>query len=795
MDHQTEYSDLDIAVVGLSCRLPGAASASEYWDNLRQGIESIRDLSEDELRAAGVPQALLDNPDYIRRAPDFPGAQWFDAGFFGLSPKEADVMDPQHRLFLECGWHALEDGGIDPHRYSGSIGVFGGSGYNGYLAHNLLTNPELVASMGFFLLRHTGNDKDFLTTRLSYQFGLTGPSVNVQTACSTSLVAIHMACQSLLSGECDMALAGGSTIELPVNHGYLYQPDEIYAADGHCRPFDDTGDGTLFGSGCGVVLLKPVNAALEDGDPIRAIIRATAINNDGAAKAGYLAPGVEGQAKVISEALKLAEVDARSIGYVEAHGTGTRVGDPIEFAALNQVYQSQTDDRQFCAIGSVKGNIGHTDTAAGIAGLIKCVLAMEAGELPPTINYTRPNRQIDFDDSAFFVNDTLRPWPEDARWPKRCAVSSLGVGGTNAHVILEAAPPPAAGEAVVESAQPRILLISARNETALQAASDNLVTYLQSHADVDLCRVAYTLQRGRHAFGHRQALLAHSTEAAIALLDGEPGNHKLHAVTDDVARSPVFMFTGQGSQYQDMGRGLYESEPRYREVFDQCAETLLAISGEDVRYSIGYRSGGPAGADIHATSLTQPTLFCLEYSLAQLWISRGITPTAMIGHSFGEYVAAALAGVFSLEDALQLVKERGRLMQQAPAGAMLSVMLSAREVSRYVSADVEVAAFNGPNVCVVSGDELLIDEFQDRLTRDEIGFTRLKISLAGHSKAMDGILDEFREIVGRANAQPPSRPFISNVTGTWITAEQCQDPNYWASHLRQPVQFAADPKA
>jgi acyl transferase domain-containing protein len=789
MDHQAEYSDLDIAVVGLSCRLPGAASASEYWDNIRSGVESVRDLSEAELLDAGVPQALLDDPHYIRRAPDFEGAQWFDAGFFGLNPKEADVMDPQHRLFLECGWHALEDGGYDPSRYSGSIGVFGGSGYNAYLAHNLLTNPELVASMGFFLLRHTGNDKDFLTTRLSYQFGLTGPSVNVQTACSTSLVAIHMACQSLLSGECDMALAGGSTIELPLNHGYLYKPDEIYAADGHCRPFDDTGDGTLFGSGCGMVLLKPASAALEDGDPIRAIIRATAINNDGAAKAGYLAPGVEGQAKVVSEALKLAEIDARSIGYVEAHGTGTRVGDPIEFAALNQVYQAQTQDLQFCGIGSVKGNIGHTDTAAGVAGLIKCILAMEAEELPPTINYTRPNRQIDFANSAFYVNDALRPWPVSDRWPRRSAVSSLGVGGTNAHIVLEEAPRRRA-QAPLALATPSLLLLSARNETALQAASDNLVTYLQSHPDANLQEVAFTLQQGRHAFSHRQALLVRTAAEAIERLDGEPDSYKLQAVTDDVQRSVAFMFTGQGSQYQDMGKGLYCTEPRYRQVFDECADALQRISGEDIRDSIGYRDGGSGTTDINATSLTQPTLFCLEYSLAQLWMSRGVVPTAMIGHSFGEYVAAALAGVFNLEDALALVKERGRLMQQAPAGAMLSVMLSAKEVSRYVSDDVEVAAYNGPNVCVVSGTELLIDEFQDRLTRDEIGFTRLKISLAGHSKAMDSILDEFRTIVARAKPQAPTRPFISNVTGTWITPEQCQDPDYWASHLRRPVQFA-----
>lgn len=785
----TEYSETDIAVVGISLRLPGASSQDEYWRNLREGRESIDDLSDDDLLASGVAASTLADPNYVKRAPLLKRVEWFDAAFFGLNPNEASVMDPQHRLFLECGWHALEDAGYDPADFDGPIGVFGGSGYNAYMTYHLAQNRELLDSMGFFLLRHTGNDKDFLTTRLSYCLNLTGPSVNVQTACSTSLVASHLAIQSLVNFECDMALAGGVTIELPLNHGYRFVPGEIYSPDGHCRAFDADSQGTVFGSGCGIVVLRRLEDAVNDGDNIRAIIKASAINNDGAGKAGYLAPSVEGQAKAIAEALEYSSVDPESISYIETHGTGTAVGDPIELSALTAAYGARTDKKQYCAIGSVKTNIGHLDTAAGVASMIKVILAMENQSLPPSLHYKKPNPEIDFESTPFYVNAELQQWRPEGSQPRRAGVSSLGVGGTNAHIILEEAP------AAVESSDSRetqLFLLSAKNGISLQAASDNLVEFV-TEGRHPLADVAYTYQVGRRHFEKRRAVVCKSRDELIARLDDD--KHALYFSGEPSQSAPpvAFMFTGQGAQYVGMAKQLYETEDRFRSEFDRCREILLQLGALDIRALIfdGDASDEASIEAINQTENTQPALFVIEYCLARLWMHWGVMPDAMIGHSVGEYAAACLSGVFTLEDSLALVSLRGKLMQSARRGSMLAIPVSSQEIQGYLSDKIELAGINATSLCVLSGDTEDILEVQKHLEKNEISSTLLKTSHAFHSRSMEPILEEFEKAVIAANPQPPTTPFLSNLTGGWITDQEAVDPGYWSQHLRRPVLFAA----
>ena len=509
-----------MAVVGAALHVPGADGPDRFWDNLRRGVESLRTFTDDELSAVGVPPDALADPNYVRAGMVLENLEMFDAEFFGLSPKEAAIMDPQHRHFLECAWEALERAGHPPEKFGGRIGVFGGCGMGAYFTRNLLSNPELVRSVGMFLLRHTGNDKDFLATRVSYCFDLRGPSVNIQTACSTSLVAVHAACQSLLSGECDLALAGGSTIELPHYHGYLYKKNEILSPDGHCRAFDHRSQGTVFGSGAAVVALRRVEDALRDGDPILAVVKGSAVNNDGAGKVGYFAPSVDGQAAAMAEALAVADVPPESVGYVECHGTGTPIGDPIEVAALAQAYRGETPRSSPLALGSVKTNIGHLDTAAGAAGLIKAALALEHRQLPPSLNFEAPNPAIDFTAGPFAVNDRLNDWPA-GEVPRRAAVNSLGVGGTNAHAILEEAPP--RGPSSPSTKPYQLLALSARNRAALDAASKRLAAHLREHPEQSPADVSFTLWEGRRAFEHRRVLAVRDLAEAAASDDAAHG--------------------------------------------------------------------------------------------------------------------------------------------------------------------------------------------------------------------------------------------------------------------------------
>lgn len=783
-----ESATADIAVVGMAGRFPGARSIEEYWSNLRNGVESVRVFTEEELLAAGVTRDELANPNYVRAGAVLEDMEMFDAAFFGFTPRDAAIMDPQHRHFLECAHEALENAGHVPSRFPGAIGVFGGSGFNAYMPYNLLPNRDLVESVGFFLVRHTGNDKDFLTTRVSYLLDLRGPAVNVQTACSTSLVAIHLACQSLLNGECDMALAGGVTIEMPHRRGYVYHEGEILSPDGHCRSFDHRAQGTVFGSGAGVVALRRLEDALADGDHIHAVVRGSAINNDGSLKVGYLAPSVDGQAQAIAEALAVADVDPRTVSYVEAHGTATAVGDPIEVAALTQAFRRQTSDVGYCALGSVKSNIGHLDTAAGVAAFIKVALALQHRELPASLHYEQPNPAIDFASSPFYVNAELQPWRSEQ--PRRAGISSLGVGGTNAHVILEEAP---ARSPSGPSRPAQLLTLSARTPAALENASQRLARYLDARPDAGLADVAYTLHIGRAEHMHRRVVVAQSARDAAAALAASDPKRVFTQASSDSARPVAFMFPGGGAQYAGMARELYDTERGFREHVDRCLTILRSQVDFDLRSLLF-----PAEADREAASATLerptralPALFVIEYSLAHLWMSWGVQPQALIGHSLGEYVAACLAGVITLEEGLALVTLRGRLFETLPAGCMLSVPMSETDLEPLLGTELSIAAVNAPQLCVASGPEHAIVALEQALSARGIEASRLHIDVAAHSAMLEPILAEFEAFVRRLRPRAPTIPYVSNVTGTWITTADATDPTYWVRHLRGTVRFAS----
>jgi phthiocerol/phenolphthiocerol synthesis type-I polyketide synthase E len=780
-DQTNEHDGLDIAVIGLACRFPGSHDSAAFWANLRDGVESITTLSEEELRSAGVQERLCQDPNYVRMRGIIDGIDLFDADFFGITPKEAELMDPQHRLFLECAWETFEQAGYDPERFHGSIGVYAGSSTSGYL-FNLFPQGVLLQSAAD-MAGLLGVEKDSLPTRVSYKLNLEGPSIAVQTSCSTSLVAVHLACQGLLAGECDMALAGGISINVPQKVGYLYQKSGIASPDGHCRAFDADARGTVGGSGVGIVLLKRLDEARVDGDHIWALIKGTAINNDGAHKVGYTAPRVEGQAKVIRAAHVAAGVEPESVRYVEAHGTGTPMGDPIEVTALTQAFRAGTDRNGFCAIGSVKTNIGHLDAAAGIAGLIKTALTLSHKQIPPSLHFSSPNPEIDFSETPFYVNTKLTDWKSHGP-PRRAGVSSFGLGGTNAHVVMEEAPPVDREPHPVDRRQ-RLIVLSAKSEAALNEMAVRCSAYLQQHPMVELADVAYTLQTGRKAFLHRRWAVADTIESAVRALSrpvktsgqaGEP-------------RPVVFLFSGQGAQYRTMGRGLYTHEPIFREEVDRCTALLAPHIGMDIK-SILFEESATDSERINRTAFTQPALFVLEYALAKLWMSLDVYPQGMIGHSIGEYVAACLSGVFSLEDALRLVAARGQLMQRMPPGSMLAVPMSEADATSLLHEDVDLAAVNAPNQCVLSGPGPSIKNLQEALTRKGVQSVRLQTSHAFHSRMMDPLLESFTAQVASVARHAPTIPWVSNVTGDWIAPAQAVDPSYWANHLRRTVRFA-----
>jgi acyl transferase domain-containing protein/thioesterase domain-containing protein/acyl carrier protein len=781
-------NDNDIAIVGIALRVPGAATPEQFWSNLAGGVESVQTYTDDELLARGVSPDELANPNYVRAGIPLEDVDQFDPEFFGFSPKEAAILDPQHRHFYEVAWEALERAGHPPAKFDGAIGVFAGCGMGAYFTFNLLTNPDLVDTVGLFLLRHTGNDKDFLATRVSYAFNLKGPSVNVVTACSTSLVATHLAVQSLLSGECDMALAGGSTIEIPHRVGYIYKEGEVLSPDGHCRTFDHRSKGTVFGSGTGVVVLRRLADALADGDHVHAVIKGSAVNNDGASKVGYLAPSVDGQAAAIAEALAVADVPADSIGYVECHGTATPVGDPIELAALTRAFRESTSKTGYCRIGSVKTNIGHLDTAAGVASLIKATLALEHGQIPPSLNYEAPNPVIDFASSPFKVAASLTDWQKGSA-PRRACVNSLGVGGTNAFVVLEEAPTPAPR---TQEPKPQLLALSARNRRALDDASKRLAKWLRENHDQPLGDIAYTLRVGRDGFEQRRVLAATTHDEAAALLEsGDPRRVFTH-VHDVEHPSLVFMYPGGGAQYFKMGRGLYDSEPVFREHVDRGLAILKTRFKTDLApiFFAPDTQRDDISKVLAQPAIQLPLTFIVEYALTKLWEEYGVKPDALIGHSMGENTAACVAGVFSFEDALGLLLLRGQLVEQAPPGGMLSVPMPAAELRKLIGDDLDIAASNSPALSVASGTRAALDKLAERLTQERVEWQHVKVSVAAHSRLLNGILEQFRAYLASIELHEPQIPIVSNRTGKWLDAAQARDPSYWAEHLRNTVLFS-----
>ena len=783
--------DNAIAVVGMAGRFPGANNVSAFWDNLRRGKESIVTLSEQQLRDAGISDKALANPSYVRRAPIVDGVDEFDADFFGFPPLIARSLDPQHRLFLQCAWHALEDAGVDPARYDGSIGVYGTSSPSGYLLHNLLSHqdPNAVLAEGLNwdqLSMFLQNDKDFLATRISHQFNLRGPSLAVQTACSSSLVAVHLACMSLLSGECDMALAGGVSLCVPHHVGYWHSPGQMLSAVGHCRPFDVRADGTVFGSGVGLVVLKPLQAALDHGDRIHAVIRGSAINNDGSAKMGFAAPSASAQADCIAEAHAVSDVDASTISYVETHGTGTPLGDPIEIQGLRTAFEASEEPRSApCVIGSVKSNIGHLEVAAGIAALIKTILCLKNKAIPATLHYTSPNPELHLDETPFTVQSRYGAWQSEG--VRRAGVSSFGIGGTNAHVVVEEAPEVTAQ---AEPDGPQVLLLSARTAEALGEARTALASALERPNAPALTDVAHTLAGRRRHPVTMAAVVADRAQASTLLRAGEHDNVFVGespsdgqtATTDQV----VFLFPGQGAQHPGMAKGLYDAEPVFAEHFDACATAFQAELGLDLHETIFAASA----TDLERIDRSQPALFTVEYALAKLVESYGVRAGSYIGYSTGEYIAATLAGVFDLQTAVKTVALRARLMHESPPGAMVAVALSPSDVAQHLVPGAEVSAVNDPGNCVVAGPKDAIRAFTARLGEHDVPVRRVRATHAFHTSQMDGMLGEFRDFLSRQQLATPYTRLLSNLTGTWLTDEQATDPDTWTRQISSTIRFA-----
>jgi amino acid adenylation domain-containing protein len=779
---QSDPVDCAVAIVGCAGRFPGASSVAAFWKNLCDGVESVQTFADGDLED-GAPEELRARPEYVRARGIVDGVDEFDAGFFGMHAREAELIDPQQRIFLECCWQALEDSGYDPASYAGSIGVFAGCSLASYLLRNVLadrtglerfTAEYQAASMPELI----GSGYDFLATRVAYKLDLHGPVMTVQSACSTSLLAVAQAAQALMLRQADMMLAGGVSITFPQKRGYLHEAGGMVSADGHCRTFDATASGTVFGDGCGVVVLKRLEDALADGDSIYAVIRGFGINNDGASKIGYTAPSAEGQAAAIRAAHAMAGFDAGTIGFVECHGTATPLGDPIEVTALTRAFDAAKNPGS-CALGSLKTNVGHLDVASGVTGLIKAALAVRSGTIPPTLHFTATNPDIDLSDGPFFINTRAADWPNEAPL-RRAAVSSFGLGGTNVHVVLEAAP---AREPQAAGGEAQLLVLSARSESGLASARTNLATYLSNAKGLRLEDVASTLQTGRRHFPFRAAVASASIEEAAAAL-----RRTERIVSGEAREAPVvaFMFPGQGAQYAGMGRDLYLRVPSFRATIDRCADILQPSIGCDLS-AVLY--GDDAGA-ITSTEIAQPALFAVEYALAELFRGYGIEPVALAGHSVGEFVAATLAGVFSLVDGLALVAERGRLIRRISPGAMLAVRASNVELAALLDGSLDVAALNSPEMAVVSGSSEAVARFEDVLNHKGIVNRKLHTSHAFHSSMMDPVVEPLARRIAATHLNAPSAPYVSGVTGTWITPEQATSPEYWARHCRETVRFS-----
>ncbi|MGB0929747.1 MAG: amino acid adenylation domain-containing protein, partial [Chitinophagales bacterium] len=828
----------DIAIIGIAVRLPGANTPHELWMNLVNGTEVGKKVTAEDLLKAGLDPNILDDPNFVGRHYTLDNPDCFDAKFFGYHPKEAKMMDPQHRVFLETAYSALQNAGYNPENYEGKIGIFGGVAQNTYFTKNIATHPDLLQASGEYTST-IGSEKSFSITRVAYKLNLKGPAVNIQTACSTSGVGVHLACQSLLSGDSDMVMVGGGRIQAPLASGYQYTEGGPLSPDGTCKAFDADAKGMVRGNGINVIVLKKLDKAIEDGDYIYAVIKGTAINNDGADKIGFTAPSVKGQAACIEAAQKKAGINTNDIQYIETHGTGTRLGDPIELAALTQAFRKTTDKKQFCAISSIKTNIGHLDSGACVAGIIKTALSLCYELMPPTMHFKNPNPQIPFDKSPFYVNQRLQRWKR-SETPRRAGVSSFGLGGTNAHVILEEAPlllQPLSKSSTVDKAsenfdngsQPcqqlkrhQLFLLSAKTENALQESTQDLSVFLQRkpEAELSLTDATYTLAVGRQHFQHRRTVIAKNHEEAITALENVKNPNTVSGLQQGAAPSMVFLFAGGGAQYVRMAKDLYAENEVFRGLVEDCLEILERNHGLEVRKFIvdSQMSANLAGVaessnvaknsptsngfgdvcsdeelatQLRRPSLALPTLLTIQYALAKLWQSWGVTPSEMIGHSMGEYTAACLAGVFTLEEALALVYTRGKLFESLEVeGGMLSVPMTELEASRYLTGDLSFAAINKPNNCVISGTVLAIDALQQRLITENIDAKRIHIKVAAHSPQVAPIMGQFHDFLQTIHFQEPQIPFVSNVSGTWASTEEVMTPEYWVSHLRNTVRFS-----
>jgi len=790
-ENQTR-TGLEIAVIGMAGRFPGSGNIDEFWDNLKNGVESIAYFTDNELEASGVAADMMDNPAYVRAKGVIADLEYFDALFFDYTATETKLMDPQVRIFHECINDALEDAGYDTEEYKGKIGLYAGASDNLYwqVLSILANTQQALDPFSSFQLR----SKDFLTTRISFKFDLRGPSFAVQTACSTSLVAIHLASQGLLSGECSMALAGGATINVPQESGHMYWEGMVKSPDGHCRAFDAQANGFCGGNGAGAVVLKLLEDAINDRDHIHAIIKGSAVNNDGKQKAGYTAPSIKGQMGVIKGALNMAELEPNSIGYIETHGTGTLLGDPIEIESLKKVFK--TSKKGICKLGSVKTNVGHLDAAAGVAGFIKTVLILKHRQIPPNLHFNTPNPKIDFENSPFLVNAHTIEW-EIGPYPRRAGVSSFGIGGTNAHIVLEEAPPPQKIKNKNERDN-QLILLSAKTPTALDKMTRNLHDFLKInlgngnplHPDYNIADVAYTLQSGRKPLRHRRMCICSSSQEAItALADFS----KLPTYANSPDKHPVvFMFSGLGSQYVNMGHGLYRKEPLFRKEMDRCFEILNRLLDYEIK-EILYPSSippNPTGENkINEIQIAQVVVFILEYALTRLLMEWGIYPRAMIGYSFGEYTAACIAGVFTLEEALKIIVTRGKLLARVPGGAMLSIPLPKDEITPFLNKDLALAIDNG-TACIVAGTQKAIATFEKEMKKKKLMCMPVPHSTALHTPMMSPIIKEFEKTMVTIRLKAPQIPYISNLTGKWIDAHQVVKPAYWSDHLQKTVHFS-----
>ncbi|PKV49526.1 acyl transferase domain-containing protein [Aquimarina sp. MAR_2010_214] len=771
----------DIAIVGVSGKFPQSDNIQLWWDNLAEGKELVHFYSDQELQTAGVNEETLAKDNYIKAGSFIDNPEHFDHAFFGYTKEEAALMDPQVRVMHEQVWKALEDAGCELSTYQGKIGLYLAASDNvNWKAYETMNQNEKVSP--FFSARLA--DKNFISTLISYRLDLKGPSLFVDTACSGSLVAVHMACRNLLLKECNIAIAGGVSIDSTIYKGYFHESGMIASKDGHCKTFDHDASGTVWGEGAGAVVLKRWEDAIRDKDNIYAIIRATAVNNDGRRKVGFTAPSVEGQYDCIKMAHKVAGITTDSISYIEAHGTGTRLGDPIEITALNQAFGYKTQHK--CAIGSVKTNMGHLDAAAGIAGLLKTCLALKNKQLPPSLNFSKPNPEIDFASGPFEVNTQLRPWNQKNGMPRRAGVSSFGIGGTNAHVILEEA-----SEEKEEGKQDKpfqLLAYSADSLPSLQQYGKELIHFLKKKK-VSLPNLSYTLQDGRQRFKHRQFIVCKDQQDAIEQLSQD--NRQIISRKDKLRKVVTFMFPGQGSQYFQMGRDLYEKEPLFKEFMDQGFQILKQITGEDYAVILGYQEVSITNPDqINFTEYTQPLLFLISHALANYLMKLSIHPNHMIGHSLGEYVAACISGVFSLEDGLKIIVKRAQLMSQVEKGDMLGVGANVEEVQSLMSTRLSIASINTKSSCVVSGMPKDISELSTILTNRDIPYTKLKTSHAFHSGMMDSILKEYETILSQVQWNTPKQSFISNLYGREIRPEEAMSPAYWVKHLRETVRFS-----